>query len=243
MGKKVFDQELLMQKFAEYSKNRTTELRNEIVEMNLGLVGLVVKEKFYNIGVEYKELLSLGYFGLINAVENYDMNFGTKFSTYAKKCIICYIASRMYQVIDFKSSNYVYAMLRYKKELEKKYDLNLEENISELEKVLSSDDKTSECIKLELSDYLKTRTCEFNEKNVKPYEIEEDIIDKFAYREQLQDALDRLSPKQRKIIELHYGYNGKVFTYQEIAQQFGVSRQYIDAEDKRILTKLRRKIK
>ena len=243
MRKKKFDEELLMQKLTEYSKNRSTKLRNEIVEMNLGLVNLVVRQNFRDIGIEDKELISLGYFGLINAVEKYDINYGTKFSCFARKCILYHIASRIYKVINTGAENYVYAMLRYKKKLEKSSDLILEDNVSSLDELLNEDDQTDDRMKSWLRDYLMTRCLEFSDENVGSYEMEEDIIDRIAYNKQLRAAIDKLSPKQRKIIELYYGFNGNEHTYKEIAKQFGVSRQYIEAENKRILTKLRRKVK
>jgi len=60
-----------------------TELRNQLVEMNLGLVR---KEVYYwsSQGAEsYEDLLQVGCIGLIRAIERFDVTRGHAFSTFA----------------------------------------------------------------------------------------------------------------------------------------------------------------
>jgi RNA polymerase sporulation-specific sigma factor len=57
-----------------------------LVEHNLRLVAFIAK-KFRDTGVDEDDLISLGSIGLMKAVKNYRLDAGTKFATYAARCI------------------------------------------------------------------------------------------------------------------------------------------------------------
>ena len=68
----------------EYKKNHTVEIRNQLVEAYMPLVkfsGERIRARFPN-EVELDDLISSGYFGLMNAIESYDLDRGGKFETY-----------------------------------------------------------------------------------------------------------------------------------------------------------------
>lgn len=60
--------------------------RNKLIEHNLRLVAHIVK-KFENTREEKDDLLSIGAFGLIKAVDTYNFDAPTKLATYASRCI------------------------------------------------------------------------------------------------------------------------------------------------------------
>ena len=60
--------------------------RKKLVERNLRLVAHVVK-KYYSIGCDEDDLISIGSIGLIKAVSTFDGTKGSKFATYAARCI------------------------------------------------------------------------------------------------------------------------------------------------------------
>jgi len=60
--------------------------RNALIEHNLRLVAHIVK-KFSNTREEKDDLLSIGAFGLIKAVDTYNFDAQTKLATYASRCI------------------------------------------------------------------------------------------------------------------------------------------------------------
>jgi len=64
----------------------TTELREEIVRRNIGLVKSVAL-KFLGSGEPLDDLIQAGYIGLLNAVTNFDLARNTRFSTYASYLI------------------------------------------------------------------------------------------------------------------------------------------------------------
>ena len=60
--------------------------RNELIEHNLRLVAHIVK-KYYSSGKNQDDLISIGTIGLIKAVDSFDPTLGSRFATYAGKCL------------------------------------------------------------------------------------------------------------------------------------------------------------
>lgn len=81
MEQKRSDSELI----DEFVISRSQTLREEIILRYVSLVHYVVGRLGISQlgGVEYEDLASQGMLGLIDAVDHYDPNFGTKLSTYA----------------------------------------------------------------------------------------------------------------------------------------------------------------
>ena len=75
------------EKFTEYKKNPTIELRNEIVEDHLYMVDILIR-KYLNKGVEYDDLYQVGALALVQAVERFDPDRGFEFSSFATPTIL-----------------------------------------------------------------------------------------------------------------------------------------------------------
>jgi len=60
--------------------------RKLLIEHNLRLVAHIIK-KYYTTYKEQDELISIGTIGLIKAIDTYNIDNGTKFTTYAGKCL------------------------------------------------------------------------------------------------------------------------------------------------------------
>ncbi|MEG1754363.1 MAG: sigma-70 family RNA polymerase sigma factor [Christensenella sp.] len=60
--------------------------RNKLIEHNLRLVAHIVK-KYYAVSGEQEDLISIGTMGLIKAASTFDYEKGTRFATYASRCI------------------------------------------------------------------------------------------------------------------------------------------------------------
>ena len=78
---------------------------------------------------------------------------------------------------------------------------------------------------------------------------EEDVIYKDLETEaeigMLRNAMEKLSDREREIIELRYGYNRgneKEMTQKEVADLLGISQSYISRLEKKIMLRLRREI-
>ncbi len=60
--------------------------RNTLIEHNLRLVAHIIKKYYSNIK-DQDDLISIGTIGLIKAVSTFDYEKGTRFATYASRCI------------------------------------------------------------------------------------------------------------------------------------------------------------
>ena len=60
--------------------------REKLISHNLRLVAHIVK-KYYNSGSDGDDLISIGTVGLIKAVSTFDYKKGTRFATYASRCV------------------------------------------------------------------------------------------------------------------------------------------------------------
>src|SRR5216110_1693191 len=68
----------------EYRERPTVELRNRLVEMYLPLVKYNAERIWARLpdGVELDDLISAGVFGLMDAIDAFDLTRGVKFETY-----------------------------------------------------------------------------------------------------------------------------------------------------------------
>jgi len=73
-------------KYLQLLMQGNEEARNTLIERNLRLVAHIVK-KFDNTGEDTDDLISIGTIGLIKAINNYNLEKGTRLSTYAARCI------------------------------------------------------------------------------------------------------------------------------------------------------------
>ena len=66
--------------------NGDIEAKNKLIEHNLRLVAHVIK-KYYSVGADQDDLISIGTIGLIKAVSTFKADKGIRLATYAARCI------------------------------------------------------------------------------------------------------------------------------------------------------------
>ncbi len=66
--------------------NGDKEAKDKLIEHNLRLVAHIVK-KYYTVGYDQDDLISIGTIGLIKAVSSFNPEKNIKLSTYASRCI------------------------------------------------------------------------------------------------------------------------------------------------------------
>ena len=70
----------------EKIKSGDKSAKNKLIEHNLRLVAHIIK-KYYSNSIEQDDLVSIGTIGLIKASSTFDYDKGTRFATYAARCI------------------------------------------------------------------------------------------------------------------------------------------------------------
>ena len=119
--------------YLELMKNGDKDARNILIERNLRLVAHVVK-KYSNTKVEQDDLISIGTIGLIKGINSFNIEKGSKLSTYVSRCI----------------DNEILMYLRSTKKLNAEVYLNepigkdKDDNIVTLQEVLENDDRSIE---------------------------------------------------------------------------------------------------
>ena len=73
-------------KYFLQARQGDADARRILIERNLRLVAHIIK-KYYTSCREQEDLISIGTIGLIKAIDSYDVNNGTRFATYAGKCL------------------------------------------------------------------------------------------------------------------------------------------------------------
>lgn len=68
------------------ARNGDMTARERLIEHNLRLVAHIVK-KYYSSAKNQDDLVSIGTVGLIKAIDTFNIDNGTKFATYASKCL------------------------------------------------------------------------------------------------------------------------------------------------------------
>ena len=119
--------------YLEKMKNNDEEARNILIERNLRLVAHVVK-KYSNTKVDPDDLISIGTIGLIKGINSFNVDKGSKLSTYVSRCI----------------DNEILMHLRSTKKLNAEVYLNepigkdKDDNVVTLQEVLENDDRNIE---------------------------------------------------------------------------------------------------
>lgn len=72
--------------YFKLAKKGDENARAKLIEHNLRLVAHIAK-KFASSGYEQDDLISIGSIGLIKAIDSYNPDSGTRFATYAGKCL------------------------------------------------------------------------------------------------------------------------------------------------------------
>lgn len=75
---------------------------------------------------------------------------------------------------------------------------------------------------------------------------QDSVTDRLIHKDRLNilaSNLNILDDKEKEIINLRYGMNGKEFTQKEVAKKFNISRSYVSRIEKRALIKLLNQIK
>ena len=68
------------------SKKGDAEARGKLIEHNLRLVAHIIK-KYYGDARNQEDLMSIGTIGMIKAIDSFNPSAGTRFATYASKCL------------------------------------------------------------------------------------------------------------------------------------------------------------
>lgn len=204
---------------------------------NNGLIWSVVR-RYYGRGVEADDLYQLGCLGFLKAIQGFDFNYGTCFSTYAVPKIAGEIRRFLRDDGSVKVPRTIreQAQMLYSIREKLRQELGREPALSELSAAsgLSPEDIAQIDLATETPDSLQRETADglTLEGVLGTSAPEERLVEQIALRQ----AIDQLPEKERMTIHLRYF---KSLTQEQTARILGVSQVQISRLERRGLQRLR----
>ena len=241
------DEEITLAKKMEEGDD---EARRCLAEANLRLVVSIAK-RYVGRGMLFLDLIQEGNLGLIKAVEKFDYHKGYKFSTYAtwwiRQAITRAIADQARTIrIPVHMVETINKLIRIQRHLIQ--ELGRDPLPEEIAKEMDiPPERVREILKISQEPVsLETPIGEEEDSHLGDFIEDEEALAPaeaasfFLLREQLEDVLSTLTPREKKVLQLRFGLgDGRSRTLEEVGQVFGVTRERIRQIEAKALRKLR----
>ena len=211
--------------------------KEKLIEENVPLIKSIVKR--FKGRLEYDDLMQLGAIGFIKAMQNFDVEYGVRFSTYAVPMISG-------EIKRFLRDDGAIKISRWTKSLAKKISAYIDEKLKNgeaeptVEQLATAFDVDAQEIvfAMDAQHYLLSLSATVGDDDLElcykiaTEECEDENIDKML----LKDLIEDLPQREKKVIVLRY-FRDK--TQSEIAKELGVSQVQVSRIENKVLQKLK----
>lgn len=215
--------------------------RDKILIENTGLIWSIVR-RFLNRGHEGEDLFQIGCIGMLKAIDRFDTEFDVAFSTYAVPMIAGEIRRFIRDDGIVKISRKIkenQMKIMHQREIyinEKKQDPTIEEleKVCDLtkEEIVMAMDASRNVESIDKEMYSKDSAYTLMDLTEDDTNIEETVLNKIM----VQQLMDMLESKERKIINLRYFKNK---TQSQVAKEMGMTQVQVSRLEKKILNSMR----
>ncbi len=233
-----------------YRKKPTQEIREQLIIEYSQLVKLVAGRLSMYLGhnVEYDDLVSYGIFGLIDAIDKFDLTKNVKFETYASLRIRGAILDQI------RKMDWIPRTVRQRqrkldeavKQIEMRTGKTATDEELAKELGLSGDELCEWQSQLKVTNVISLN--EFEENGPEPmvdtgntsrFQQPEEVVAETELKETLAASLELLTEKERRVIELYYYED---MTLKEISKILDVSESRVSQLHTKGLIKMRKKM-
>jgi RNA polymerase primary sigma factor len=231
------------------SEAELNRLRDRLITSNLRLVVSIAKRYQYR-GLHLIDLINEGNIGLIEAVERFDYHRGCKFSTYGtwwiQQAIIKSIADKG-KTIRIPVHILNLARKCYTASRELSQSLGRDAKASEIAEYMNMETGRVETVLSSIGDTtsLDVSVDDENSTNLSELISSDESYEPFEQffevnvREILEHSLNELSLREREIIKLRFGLNGKgPKTLEDIGKIFNITRERVRQIQNKAISKL-----
>ncbi|MBS7302743.1 MAG: FliA/WhiG family RNA polymerase sigma factor [Lachnospiraceae bacterium] len=244
------DENAKMRLWQDYAKTKSAEIREKLILEYAPLVKLVAGRLSMYLGynVEYDDLVSYGIFGLIDAIDKFDYTKPVKFETYASLRIRGAILDQI------RKMDWIPRTIRQRqKQIDaamKEFELAHGRQATDAELALSLGIKEEEYVEwqsqmkvtnvVSLNEFMEQGSDVPNKRDASShYAQPEEAYEQNELKEVLKDALELLTEKERRVIELYYY---EELTLKEISVVLEVSESRISQLHTKALQKMKGKM-
>ncbi len=244
------DEKERIELWEEYSRTKSSKIREQLIIEYSGLVKIVAGRLGMYLGytVEYDDLVGYGIFGLIDAIDKFELTKGVKFETYASLRIRGSILDQI------RKMDWIPRTLRQKQkkldqvmhdlevslgraatneEIAEKMEISIEElgelmNQTQISNLISLDEY------LEQGSEAKVET---GGKSV--FQQPEQVVERQELKRILAEAIDSLTEKEQRVIAFYYF---EELTLKEISRILDVSESRVSQLHTKALKKMKEKL-
>ena len=236
--------------WVDYARTKDPGIREKIILEYAPLVKVVAGRLSMYLGynVEYEDLVSYGIFGLIDAIDKFDMQKDVKFETYASLRIRGAILDQI------RKMDWIPRTVRQKQKkideairnIEMRTGKNATDEQVAGELGLEQEELTEWQSRLKITNVISLN--EFLEQGQEPvmdargnshFSQPEDVVSESELKQVLEEALEVLTEKEKKVILLYYYED---LTLKEISKVLEVSESRVSQLHTKALLKMRAKM-
>ncbi len=224
--------------------------REHLISANSRLV-ISVAKKYIGRGVPFLDLIQEGNIGLIRAAKKFDYHRGHKFSTYAtwwiRQAVTRAIADQGRTIrVPVHMGDQINKLIRTSHKLTQELgrDPTVQELADALEVPLRKAEQMIQVARRPLS--LETPTDDEADSVLGDFieDVESlepvDTVTSFMLRDQLNEILSALPPREVRILQMRYGLvDGETYTLEEVGKKLGVTRERVRQIEAQALSRLR----